>query len=966
MRSFLHTVWPVICLSAIFILASPHPLSGQFYEKGEDPSFIHWKQIKTNNYQIIFPESYVNEAQRLANILEYTYNYVSFSLKNKPRKISVIIHNYSTRFNGFVAWAPKRMELYPTPSQDIYPQDALEQLALHELRHVVQVDKLHQGLTRILYYILGEMATGAISGLLPIWYLEGDAVATETALSRSGRGRLPAFEMNLRALSLEKGEVYNYDKAYQGSFKDYVPDYYQYGYQMIAYSRQKYGNRWWDQSLNYVARNPYLISPIHFSLYNNLGLNKRRLYDATFKELNSLWRENEKDVRFTSYDTLSARKKDVYTSYRFPQYLNDSLIIVEKFSLNKISQFVTINRDGEEEVLHMPGFHDPVRLSVGNNSIIWTEIIPDVRWSNRDYSVVKKYDISTKLETTLTRKTRYFSPVISPDGLKILAIEITIQNEENLVILNANNGTVTRKIPIPEKHHCMMPVWSKEQDNIYLIVLNSDGKGIQKVDLNSGEWEIIVEPGFDDILNIAFHPEYLFYHATYSGIDNIYAFDLDTKEKFRIISSRNGAFDVTVSPDEQKIAFSDYTSSGYNLAEMDLEVDKLLEFEKVVRRRINWDEALASQEADVIESRDYPDTNYEVKPYRKFSHLFQFHSWAPFYTDLEKIDLENFQISPGVMLLSQNKLSTLISSISYAYKDNQHQVFSTVTYKGLLPAFDFSLHYGGVPQIVPDSLSISSSHLSFTSRIYIPINLTRNRFVRGLYPSFETEYRNLYIFDEDMDAFEKGLWTNRYRLYAYNYMKLAHRDFQPKWGQVLDFSYSSNWFNGADQGSSYYFKLGLYFPGFFTNHTVKLSGGMERRFDTRRMFYFNSLDLPRGYNSSLVLPLAENLQSFSGEYSLPLWYPDINISSILYFKRLRGSVFYDYSRGKMFNSGTSSFNKEYDFFSSTGGSIVVDLHFLRIRFPISLGVEYAYLPYLNNSSYSMIFNINVFGFNINK
>ena len=132
------------------------------------------------------------------------------------------------------------------------------------------------------------------------------------------------------------------------------------------------------------------------------------------------------------------------------------------------------------------------------------------------------------------------------------------------------------------------------------------------------------------------------------------------------------------------------------------------------------------------------------------------------------------------------------------------------------------------------------------------------------------------------------------------------------------------------------------------------------------MFYHNSLDFPRGYNSSLVLPLAENLQSVSGEYFLPIWYPDINISSIIYFKRLRGSLFYDYSRAKIFNTESSDFNPDYDIFTSAGGSLIMDLHFLRIRFPISLGVEYAYLPSLNRNEFSFIFNLNVFGFNINN
>lgn len=942
------------------------PAFSQFYERGQDPSFIKWKQIRTENYQIIFPESYTREAQRLANILEYAYNYVSFSLKNKPRKISVIIHNYSVRFNGFVAWAPKRMELYPTAPQNIYPQDALEQLALHELRHVVQVDKLHQGLTRILYYVFGEMATGVISGMLPIWYLEGDAVATETALSNAGRGRLPSFEMKLRSLSLEKGGVYRYDKAYLGSYKDYVPDYYQYGYQMIAYTRQKYGNRWWDQSLNYVARNPFLINPIHFSLYNNLGLNKRRLYDATFRELGRQWSADATKLHYTSFDTLNVRNGDLYTSYRFPQYLNDSVIVTEKTSLDKIPRFVTLNKDGKETVIHCPGFHDAVRLSAVNNTLLWTEIIPDIRWGNRDFSVIKKYDITTGEETLLTWNTRYFSPSLSPDGKNIATIEVTIQNQERLLVLDSKNGAVIRKISIPEKAHAMMPAWSKNGGCIYLILLTENGKSIQKIDLVSEKWEVVLEPGSHDIMTIAPGQKYLFFHSTYSGIDNIYAVDLANKNVFQVTASRNGAFDVAVSPDGKRIAFSDYCSAGYNIGEKVLNYPEFKALDEVGKIGNEWHAVLASQEAEVIETSDVPKKQFEVNPFRKFPHVFHFHSWAPFYTDLNEIGLDNFQLYPGFMLLSQNKLSSVVSSIGYAYKESRHQFFSTLTYKGQYPVIDLSLNYGGAPLVIPDTLAVSSSDLSFNSRIYLPLNLTRNRFVRALIPSFETEYRNLYIHNDESNLFEKGLWTNRYRLYGYNYLKLAHRDFLPKWGQTIDIRYANNWFNREEQGSIYSLQMSFYFPGLIPNHSIRLSGGIEKRSNVKRMFYYNSLNFPRGYNSSIVTPLAKNMQRVSAEYSLPIWYPDINISSILYFKRLRGSLFYDYCRGKVFNSESSDFNPDYDIYTSTGSSLVLDFHFLRIRFPISVGVEYAYLPMIKSNEFSMILNINVFGFNINR
>ena len=32
-----------------------------------------------------------------------------------------------------------------------------------------------------------------------------------------------------------------------------------------------------------------------------------------------------------------------------------------------------------------------------------------------------------------------------------------------------------------------------------------------------------------------------------------------------------------------------------------------------------------------------PDTEYNPEPYRKWQHLFRFHSWMPFYADIEEM-----------------------------------------------------------------------------------------------------------------------------------------------------------------------------------------------------------------------------------------------------------------------------------------------------------------------------------------
>src|ERR1035437_9985578 len=245
----------------IFLLAFlPYMLAAQYYSVGEDPSGIHWQQINTTNFQIIYPADFETKAQRLASILEKVYLFDGKSLQHQPRKISVILHTSTVRSNGFAAWAPARVELFTTPDQEIYAQDWLEQLAIHEFKHVVQIDKIGSELPSIFKVILGEQAAAiAIGAYLPFWFLEGDAVATETALSHSGRGRVPSFEMELKAQSVEKG-FFSYDKAYLGSYKDYIPDYYQMGYQLVAGISIKYGAESWSKVLSHVARKPLSIN----------------------------------------------------------------------------------------------------------------------------------------------------------------------------------------------------------------------------------------------------------------------------------------------------------------------------------------------------------------------------------------------------------------------------------------------------------------------------------------------------------------------------------------------------------------------------------------------------------------------------------------------------------------------------------------------------------------------------------
>ena len=246
-------------------------------------------QIKTGRFTVIYPETYGSGGMAFAQSLEEAYSKLVSLFPERKFKIPVVIHNFSTQSNGYVAWAPRRMEIYPTPAQNTIPLDPERQLAIHELTHVFQMESLNEGFSKAMSLILGEQFTGIVASLLPLWYLEGNAVFAESALTESGRGRSPSFQKQLKAIAVEQGSMYKYDKIVNGSYKDYIPDHYQSGYQMVTWALAKFDPQIWNRVLNYTAKQPFTINPVNISLSRSAGITKKSLFKETFDTLKTIW-----------------------------------------------------------------------------------------------------------------------------------------------------------------------------------------------------------------------------------------------------------------------------------------------------------------------------------------------------------------------------------------------------------------------------------------------------------------------------------------------------------------------------------------------------------------------------------------------------------------------------------------------------------------------------------------------------
>jgi hypothetical protein len=939
----------------------------QYYETGQDPASLRWLQIKTDRFRVIYPESYGKWGAEFTRSLEDASAGLKSSFPGKKFRIPVIIHNYTTKSNGYVAWAPKRMEIYPSPEQNTIPLDPFKQLSIHELTHVLQMESLNQGFSKGVSFLFGEQTYGVVAFLLPLWFLEGDAVLEETALTESGRGRSPSFQKEMKAISVEKGKLYGYDQIVSGSFREYIPDHYQTGYQIVTWAVAKHNPKVWNEMLEYTAKYPFTINPVNLSLRNSTGLSKKLLYRETFDSLRTIWREDAS--KGTSYRQINPAKRDNYINYYCPVAAGRDSIIAVKTSLSRSPAFVLIRpSDGHEQTIHVPGQIYPYFISFGNSRLVWVETVSDPRWANREYSIIKLLDFRERSVRKITGRSRYLSAAISPDGNIIAAVENTTDNRNNLVFIDAISGSIIKSVPSPGNVYLQRPQWSDKGCRLTMISLGKAGEGIICYDTDNLGWTTLIAEDRNDLQASFLRNDSLFFVSSASGTDNLYV--LTPEKKVRgITSSRFGVSDPFIAGDS--VIFSDYTSLGNNICVTPA---------RAIAAVPDSTAGAASFLINRIDTVPLPvfgpsETEYAPRPYRKWQHLLKFHSWMPFYADLEQIRSDPVSVRPGFTIHSQNNLSTLIASAGYEYSaDKRHLMHTRITWQGWYPVIESQVDYGYNPDIsksdenVDDPSSVSPG-FTFRNTVSVPLFFSGGRFYRYLRPSLTSEYFNDYKYIKENGSYDYGQNLISGRIYFTNYHRYAYRDIYPRWSQTVDINYTYAPFDRSIYGNEISFRSSFYFPGILPNNGIRLRFEKEKQ-NLQKYWLPSSISFPRGYSNII----SSDIYFLSADYVTPLVLPDINLASLIYVKRLRAAFFYDFAQGtgNTYYEDTANGLEEittHDYtedFSSAGVELMADFHLFRIPYMISCGVQAAWPKGNTVPVYKFLLNMDLFGLVINR
>ena len=825
---------------------------------------------------------------------------LSLSLHRKP--INFILRNKNMTTNGFVAYAPFRSELYLFPSQDpnvLGFYDGMKTLTIHEYRHVLQYSALDRGITKLVGDVFGQLAqAGTYNILVPDWFTEGDAVFFESALTGQGRGHLPDFLADHRALLME-GKTYSYNKYSNGSFKDLVPNHYVHGYLLSGYGYRNFPDRFWPDVLDQTSRLKGLLLPFRQAIRRNSGMKLPEYHRAAMTQ----YRENlyhQLDTTARPDPLLlppSTRIKDEIQLLTGPEGRNYLL----ETGYDEISSVYELSEGRKKKLFALGRSFDPY-LILRDNRILFTNRGLDSRWTNREFSDVYYFDLDSRQLERVTHQKKYFSVDYSAATRQYLAVQGGETGQTAIVSFQEEGGLVDTLVLEPGTFYGY-PRWVGKSGDKFVFTQRQDGQmSIIQYDRATQTKEILIGPVRETIARPVVTSDGIYFSSSRSGIENIYYFDLRTKHRIPVTADLVGAYNPTLDTiaidqeDSLRLYYSTKTAQGQRIRVKNLPENMVLR-EKTpdVPELKPWFVGQEDQQMAVSDPAEV--VSPVAERYKPSRHLFHFHSLEP----------EPSLTNPRLSLISNDYLNTTSASLygRYLNADNSWTVGAEVTYAGWYPEIfldvnhrfnlDLNLRLDDETYVLPKSETTANAGIS------IPLDFSRRHYWHFLRWTGQYGWTQEHFDPEDpilpgnLDLeprlFQTGLTSVNWSLQRVK----AYRDLLPKWGITTTllakraFSPAESWLLYAGQN--------FYIPGFFRNDGFKFRWQLQHGSSMVRntlSYELRSLqDIPYGDRSFRTGGL------FTANYLFPVAYPEVSIPHVIYTKRIAVNLFTEHFRSNI-------------------------------------------------------------------
>ena len=988
----------ILTLTILFLL--PSGLKAQFYVTGDDPGMAKWNIMDTDHFSLIYPEGTDSLAR------EYGYKLEKFRIPVSRTtgylhdgKMPVVLHAFNAA-NGSVAWAPRRMDLFTIPSPySPEPMPWSTMLSVHEGRHVTQMQFGMTKAQKPIGWFFGEMWNILASLVYPgLSNIEGDAVIAETALTNSGRGRTADF-LNYYHVAFDNGDFRRWDQWRLGSQRRYAPDHYALGYLTIGGFRYLHDcPQFMKEGYELSARRPYNLAAFYTTTKKLTGKKFADAFQEVCRTMQVIWKA-EADARapFIPMEQVTKEPR-LYTDYQGTTFLNNKLYSI-KSGHETTPVLVRIDENGKETVLSRFAYETSrLKHSDSQNRLYWSETLTDARWSLKSDSKIRYYDAGIKGKRSISDKENLlYNPDIHPDDAQIATIEYDVDGSSSLTVVDGFSGKYEWSAKGPSRVQLIETAWIGK--DIFATGITDEGYGIYEY--SGGNWSVVLEPQPVKIKDFQAYGDEIIFTCDRTGVNELYHLNPRTGELRQKTVTRYGASDFAYDGQGRYLYYSSQTLKGMKIFRTAVEdlVDREVDF----TQKHTWvlAEALAKQENDVAQAQGddstvpEADVNFsEPRRYRKFPHMFNIHSWAPIYVNVDNIMNMSYDYtwqaaSLGATAIMQNRLSNASGEFGYsAHKDPydpskwRHSGHARFIYSGLYPVFEMKVdlndraarqYYaaayrqmnGGTGWSI-SSRPLDTPYISGSISMYIPWNFSSGGWFKGIIPKVtyrisNDKFNTSLAIADGMDSFvwnenegtmtgtekyvfsEVGKGKNTFRhsisgsLRAYTVLSTPNSAVYPKWGIGAEAGASGSLESGMYFSPMGYGYLYGYVPGIIPTHGIKLTAMHQIKLSDSPFGQAIVNVMPRGLssNSALLSWLAvrnSNMTKLTAEYGFPVFIGDLALGGNFFsIKRLVFNPHFDYTLAG-----------GYGLFSA-GAELILDMNsILTLEWPCSFGVTYSY------------------------
>jgi len=574
--------------------------------------------------------------------------------------------------------------------------------------------------------------------------------------------------------------------------------------------------------------------------------------------------------------------------------------VVLKKSLKNLPAFYSINKSGKEQKIANRSIANDDYYSYKNGRIVYASYQPDLRWGNKEYNAIQLIDTKNGMEQTIVKHSKYYSPDISTDGSRLLAVELDPIKGSSIV-------------------------FAANDQSLYVTARNDLGEmSLLKKSLDSNDLQTILPFSNRLIGYLNVMGDTLIYTLSNQGRDEIWASVIhkNLSQTFRLASFPTGLYQGVINSDGKLISAA-FSADGYRLASF----EPLWEKNALSKGLSNLLVPEIYSTSDQSLLSDTVDRNLTASKYASLNGLINFHSWRPMYSNPEY----------SFTLYSDNVLNSFHSELAYTYNENEgsHKLGVTGIYGGtyLQPVFGWDQIWSRSGYYKSDTL-INWNESNAYFGLQLPLNFTSGKNYRLLTLS------STYHFEQiNWTGLGKSLFNDQQfnaiqsRIDYLNQIQQSKQQIFPHWGQRLTAQYKAT--VGNHTANQLLLSGSFYLPGLSNNHSLVISAAYQQRDTLQQYIFSNNFPFSRGY-TAIDFP---RMWKLGANYHLPIAYPEWGFGNIVYFSRIRVNAFYDYTRGKSLRTGT-----QYEF-ASTGAELFFDTRWWNQQ-SVSFGIRYSHL--LNN------------------